>query len=69
MQNVILLIVLIVSIILASVVINKLQQLFMKLIGARVMFFDGKAKIFWILLLGAIIFSLILTPFRPLLGV
>lgn len=69
MQNVILLIVLIVSIILASVIINWLQQLFMRLIGARVMFFDGKAKIFWILLLGAIIFSLILTPFRSLLGV
>ena len=69
MQNVILLIVLIVSIIIASVIINKLQQLFMRLIGARVMFFDGKAKIFWILLLGVIIFSLILTPFRSLLGI
>lgn len=68
-MKIVLSIVLIVSIILASVIINALQQLFMRLIGARVMFFDGKAKVVWIILLAAMIFGLILTPFRSFLGV
>jgi len=52
-------IVLIVSLVLSATIINRIQQAFMNLIGANVMFFDGKIKIFWIILVGCIIFGLI----------
>ncbi len=52
-------IVLIVSIVISAMLINKIQQVFMNLIGADVMFFNGKFKIVWILLVGFVIFGLI----------
>lgn len=68
MKDKVFLIVFIISFILAAVIINVLQQLFMKLIGAKVMFFNGKAKLFLIFLLGAMICGLIMYPFRSLWG-
>ncbi len=52
-------IVFIVSIILSIVIVNGIQQVFMKLIGANVMFFSGKTKLVWILLVGLVIFEFV----------
>lgn len=52
-------IVFIVSFIIAAVIVNKVQQLWMKLMGADMMYFSMKKKVVAIVLVGFLVFGLI----------
>ena len=53
------LVVLVVAFIVSSIIVNAVQQMFMNFIGADVMFFNGKTKLFIIVILGFVLFSLV----------
>lgn len=48
---------LILSIIISSVIVQIVRGIFMKLIGANIMFFNGTTQIIVIILLGLVIFG------------
>ncbi len=48
-----------VSIILAILLVNGVYKLYMKLMGANVMFFDGKKKLAWYIAVSFILFSIL----------
>ena len=52
-------IVFIVSFIIAAVIVNKIQQLWMRLMGADMMYFSMKKKMVAIVLVGFLVFGLI----------
>lgn len=52
-------IVFIVSFIISAVIVNKVQQLWMRLMGADMMYFSMKKKLVAIALIGLLIFGLI----------
>lgn len=54
-----LIIILIVSFVLGSIIVNWAQRMYMKLMGAETMFFSGKKKLIGILIVSIIVFSLI----------
>ncbi len=56
-------ILLIVSLVIAVVIVNKAQQLFMKLLGADTMYFSAKKKLIAIVIVGIIVFSIIVSIF------
>lgn len=58
-MNAILTIIFIVSMILSSIIVNKIQRAYMSFIGSDVMLYNKKHKIVWIILLGCLIFGLI----------
>ena len=58
-MNAILTVIFIVSMILSSVIVNKIQRAYMSFIGADVMLYNKKHKFVWIILLGCLIFGLI----------
>lgn len=62
------LIVFIISFVLAVVVVNKLQQLYMKLMGTDTMYYSAKKKLIAIFVVGVVIASLILGFFRAIFG-
>ena len=47
------------SFIVAAVIVNKVQQLYMKLMGADMMFFSMKKKLIAIVVVGILIFGLV----------
>lgn len=58
------LIIFFVSIIIAVVVVNKAQQLYMRLIGANAMFFSGAKKLGAIVVAAIIVFGLLARQFN-----
>ena len=58
-MQILLTIVFIVSFIIAAVIVNKVQQLYMKLMGADMMYFSMKKKLIAIVVVGILVFSLI----------
>ena len=52
-------ILLVVSLVIAAVIVNKAQQLFMKFLGADTMYFSAKKKMIAIVIVGIIVFSII----------
>lgn len=56
-------IILVVSFVAATVIVNKAQQLYMKLMGANFMFFDGKKKLLAIFIVGMILTGLLVSLF------
>lgn len=48
----------IIAFILSAIIVNAVQSLFMKLIGANVMFFDGAKKLFIIIVLAIVLMGL-----------
>lgn len=62
------LIVFVISFILAIIVVNKLQQLYMKLMGADTMYYSARKKLIAIFVVGVVIASLILGFFRSIFG-
>ena len=56
-------IVFVISLVIAWVLVNKAQQLYMKIIGADVMFFSGKKKLVAIFAVGLTIGVIILQVF------
>lgn len=56
-------IVLILSFVVANILVNKAQQLYMKFIGADTMFFNGKKKLIGIVVLALLISSIIIQIF------
>ena len=57
--EILMLVVLVVAFIVSSIIVNAVQQMFMNFIGADVMFFNGKTKLFIIVILGFVLFSLV----------
>jgi len=51
-------IIFIVSFIIAAVIVNKVQQLYMKIMGADMMYFSMKKKLVAIILVGVLVYSL-----------
>lgn len=49
------LIIFIIALVVATIVVNKAQHLYMKLMGAEIMFFSGKKKLIAIFIIGLII--------------
>lgn len=62
-MKVLLVIIYVLSFIASSIVVNKAQQMYMKFIGASGMFFDGKKKLFAIVLIGFIFAGLAMKAF------
>lgn len=62
-MQILLTIVFIVSFIIAAVIVNKVQQLYMKLMGADMMYFSMKKKLIAIVVVGILVFSLIVSFF------
>lgn len=62
------LIVFIISFVLAVIVVNKLQQIYMRLMGADMMYYSAKNKLIAIFVVGVVIASLILGFFRAIFG-
>lgn len=56
-------IIFIVSFIIATIIVNKAQQIYMKIIGAETMFFSGKKKLIAIFIIGLVIAGLALKLF------
>lgn len=54
-----LIIVLVISIVLAIIIVNWVQRMYMKLMGAEIMFFNGRKKLIGISIVSVIIFGLI----------
>lgn len=52
-------IIFIVALVIATIIVNKAQQIYMKIIGAEAMFFSGKKKLIAILIIGLLITGLI----------
>lgn len=57
-------IIFIVSLIVAAVLVNKVQRLYMKLMGAEYMFFNGKKKLIAIVIIGLLITSFVVKIFK-----
>ena len=64
MANAVGIIIVIISLIIASMIVNKVYQLFMKLLGADFMFFSRKTKLVAILIVWLIISGAFLRLFR-----
>lgn len=62
------LVVFIISFVLAVFVVNKLQQIYMKLMGADMMYYSAKKKLIAIFVVGVVIASLILGFFSAIFG-
>lgn len=62
-MKILIFIIIFVSFILSIVIVNKVQQLYMKLIGAEVMFFNAKKKLIAIAVIGLFIAACILQLF------
>ena len=62
------LIVFIISFALAVIVVNKLQQVYMRLMGADRMYYSAKKKLIAIFVVGVVIASLILGFFQSIFG-
>jgi len=56
-------IIFIISLIVATVLVNGGQKLYMKLIGADVMFFSGKKKLIAIIVVGLVLAAIIINLF------
>ena len=56
-------IIFIASLIVAGIIVNAAQRLYMKIIGADAMFFSGKKKIIAIFVVGMLITALIISAF------
>lgn len=67
-QNIITLIILVISIIVSSKIVNKLQQMYMSLMGASMMFYSRKKKGFAIFIVAIVVFSLLMAPLMSLWG-
>lgn len=46
------LIIFIIALVVATIIVNKVQQIYMKLMGAEMMFFSGKKKLIAIFVVG-----------------
>lgn len=53
----------VISLVVATIIVNAAQQMYMKLIGADMMFFSGKKKLIAIFLVGLVICGAILKLF------
>lgn len=53
----------VIALIVSSVIVNKVQHMFMRFMGANVMFFNGKTKLFIIVMLAFLLFGLVGTLF------
>lgn len=51
------------ALVLATIIVNKAQQFYMKMIGAEMMFFSGKKKLIAILIVGLLICGVFLKLF------
>ena len=51
-------IIFIAALVIATIIVNKVQQIYMKIIGAETMFFSGKKKLIAIFIVGLIIAGL-----------
>jgi hypothetical protein len=58
-MQILLTIIFIISFIIAAVIVNKVQQMYMKLMGADRMYFSMKKKLIAIVVVGILVFSLI----------
>lgn len=55
--------IIVISLVVASVIVNAVQQMFMKFMGANVMFFDGKKKLLAIIVIALILTGLLVSFF------
>lgn len=57
------LIIFIIALVVATIIVNKVQQLYMKLMGAEMMFFSGKKKLIAIFVIGLLILGAVVQLF------
>lgn len=56
-------IIFILSLIVSTILVNKAQQLYMKMIGASGMFFNGKKKLLAILIIAVVLTAIVVSIF------
>lgn len=57
------LIIFIIALVVATIIVNKVQQIYMKLMGAEMMFFSGKKKLIAIFVVGLLILGAVVQLF------
>lgn len=62
-MGVVIWIIFIIALIVAALLVNKVQQLYMKMMGADVMFFNGKKKIIAILIIAIVLTAFVINLF------
>lgn len=62
-MGVVIWIIFIIALIVAALLVNKVQQLYMKLMGADVMFFNGKKKIIAIVIIAIVLTAFVINLF------
>ena len=58
-MDILILVVFVIALIVSAMIVNAIQQMFMNFMGADVMFFNGKTKLFIIVILAFILFGLV----------